>query len=292
MTLAQLRYFCAAARYGSITQAARALYMTQPTISIAVRDLEKEFSSTLFHHEGSRLTLTEEGERFYRKAWQILSTCEELKGEYSGKGSIRSLVRLGIPPLLGSIYFPEMLDSFHVDHPDTWLELLEYGSVRACELVQNEILDIALVNMELPGIAKFYSMVLRQDPLVFCVSPGHPLAGEKLLPLEKLDHEPVILFNRDSVHNQLMQMRFDALQVAPRVIMHSSQIITILRFLEKGNCGCFFYKSMQPLAPHLVYIPLDPEINTRIGLVWKRGRYINQGMNEFLAFSRKYYLQG
>lgn len=290
MTLAQLRYFCAAARYGSITQAARALYVTQPTISIAVRDLEKEFSLTLFHHAGSRLTLTEEGGSFYRKAFEILNTCEELKGEYAGKGSVRSLVRLGIPPLLSTIFFPEMLDSFHVDHPDTWLELSEYGSVRACELVQNEILDIALVNMELPGIEKFHSLQLREDPLVFCVSPAHPLAGEPAIHLEMLDRQDIILLSRDSVHNQLLTMRFGATGITPRVIMHSSQITTILRFIQKGTCGCFFYKSMGPHVPHFICIPLEPAINTRIGLVWKRGRYISRGMDQFLEFCRGYYL--
>ena len=66
MTLAQLRYFCTAARYHSITQASKALFVTQPTISIAIRDLEKEFSITLFNHSGNKISLTEEGEIFYK----------------------------------------------------------------------------------------------------------------------------------------------------------------------------------------------------------------------------------
>ena len=64
MTLAQLRYFCTAAQYHSITKAAEALFVTQPTISIAVRDLEKEFSLTLFFHANNHLVLTAEGEEF------------------------------------------------------------------------------------------------------------------------------------------------------------------------------------------------------------------------------------
>ena len=79
MTLAQLRYFCTAARYHSITQAAKSLYVTQPTISIAIRELEKEFSLTLFNHSGSHLSLTEEGEVFYNKVSAILADCEDLQ---------------------------------------------------------------------------------------------------------------------------------------------------------------------------------------------------------------------
>ena len=289
MTLAQLRYFCTAARFHSITQAANNLMVTQPTVSIAIRELEREFSLVLFHHSGSRLTLTEEGEEFYRKATQILSDCEDLKLEYSGKDNIRSRVRLGIPPLLSTIFFPELLDSFHVDHPETWLELHEYGSIRACQLVQDEVLDIGLANLELPDIDKYNTRILLEDPLVFCVGPNHPMAGMKSLDLAALDHERVILLNRDSVQNQILQARFSSLDITPQVVMHSSQITTILSFLRQGRCGCFFYASMLPLFPELVSSPLETESRTRIGLVWKKGRYQNKGMRDFLSFCQSYY---
>ncbi|MBR3069154.1 MAG: LysR family transcriptional regulator, partial [Lachnospiraceae bacterium] len=83
MTLAQLRYFCTAARLHSITQAADSLFVTQPTISIAIRDLEKEFGIPLFAHKSGRLHMTEEGALFYEKASAILAMCDELRAEYS-----------------------------------------------------------------------------------------------------------------------------------------------------------------------------------------------------------------
>ena len=291
MTLAQLQYFCTAARFHSITKAAASLAVTQPTVSIAIRELEREFSITLFQHSGSRISLTQEGEEFYRKAVQILSDCDDLKMEYTGKNNVRSHVRLGIPPLLSTIFFPEMLDSFHVDHPETWLELHEYGSIRACQLVQDEILDIGLANLELPDIDKFNTMVLMEDPLVFCVSKNHPMAGLGILDLEDLDHQPVILLNRDSVHNQILTARFSSLGITPKIIMHCSQITTIMNFIRQGTCGCFFYRKMLPLFPELVSIPLNAEVTTHIGLVWKKGRYQNKGMREFLAFCKGYYTE-
>ena len=74
MTLNQLRYFCTAAQYHSITQAAKSLFVTQPTISIAIRELEKEFSISLFHTTKNRLELTADGEYFYQKAYHILES--------------------------------------------------------------------------------------------------------------------------------------------------------------------------------------------------------------------------
>ena len=288
MTLAQLRYFCTAAKYHSITKAAKDLNVTPPTISIAIRDLEKEFGISLFQHVGSKIAMTKEGEVFYQQVSAIIGSCDELQQEYASPLARRPKVKLGIPPLLSMVFFPRMVEAFHEVYPDTWLELSEYGSVRACELVQDEVLDIGLVNMELPGIDKFNTLEMIADPIMFCVSREHPMANRSKIRLEELDGEPIILLNRDSVYNQRLQNRFAALSLSPKIIMHSSQILTILNFVRGGKCGCFFYRMMLPSFPELVGIPLDPVLDTRIGLVWKRGRYLSGGMQEFLKFSRDY----
>ena len=67
MTLNQLRYFCTASRCHSITKAAEELYVTQPTVSVAIRDLEIVFGISLFYRKGNRLILTEEGEELREK---------------------------------------------------------------------------------------------------------------------------------------------------------------------------------------------------------------------------------
>ena len=289
MTLAQLRYFCTAARLHSITLAARALFVTQPTISIAVRDLEKELSITLFSHAGGQLTLTEEGERFYRRAADILSACEDLRAEYAGKSARKSKVLVGIPPILSSVFFPELMDDFHEEYPDVWLELMEFGSVRACDLVQNEMLDLALVNMEIHDVDKFNTMTLSQEPLYFCCWKGHPLENKDRITLQELHDQPVILYNQDSVQTRLLQARFEALQIYPLVIMRSSQLPTIVKFLRQGRSGAFLYKSVLDLGlvPELIGIPLDPPMTSRVGLVWKKGRYLGSGAQAFLDFCRR-----
>ena len=282
MTLAQLRYFCTAAQYHSITKAAEALFVTQPTISIAVRDLEKEFSLTLFSHANNHLVLTSEGEEFYRKAHAILASCEEMQAEYSSLERHRVQVRIGIPPMLSTVFFPELLDAFHAKHPDIWLELQEFGSIRACDLVQDDVLDIALINMEIPNVDKFHTRQLASEPLYYCVCSGHHYEHEPEIRIEMLDGESLILYNQDSVQNRILQAQFSALDIHPHVIMRSSQIPTILKFMRQGRCGCFLYKDMIPLFPEIIGIPLKPEIRTKAGLVWRRGRYLNSGMQKFL----------
>ena len=289
MTLAQLRYFCTAARLHSITQAADSLFVTQPTISIAIRDLEKEFGIPLFAHKSGRLQMTEEGALFYEKASAILAMCDELRAEYSVMAAHKSRVRIGIPPLLSTVFFPDLLTAFHKEYPDVWLELQEFGSVRACSLVQDDMLDAAIVNMEMPDIEKFKSHILRTEPLFFPVASGHPFENKTILSLKDLEGQPLILYNQDSVQNQILQSRFEALGVSPKIILKSSQIPTILSFLREGSCGCFLYKDILPQLPGVTGIPLESPIETKVGLVWKRGRFMSRGMETFLSFCKKYY---
>ena len=109
MTLNQLRYFCTASRCHSITKAAEELYVTQPTVSVAIRDLEIEFGISLFYRKGNRLILTEEGEELYNKATYILQYCTELQADYSSMARVKPPLRIGIPPMLSTVFFPELL---------------------------------------------------------------------------------------------------------------------------------------------------------------------------------------
>ena len=112
MTLTQLEYFCAVCRYHSITRAAEALFVSQPTISTSIRDLEKEFNLRLFTHGRNRITLTNDGEAFYQKAEHILKQTHELYADFAGMQESRHPLRIGIPPMISTVFFPRITDLF------------------------------------------------------------------------------------------------------------------------------------------------------------------------------------
>ena len=291
MTLNQLRYFCTASRCHSITKAAEELYVTQPTVSVAIRDLEIEFGISLFYRKGNQLILTQEGETFYKKATYILQYCNELQADYSSMARVKPPLRIGIPPMLSTIFFPELLIAFQQEHPEIALILEEYGSVRACNLVQDDTLDLALVNMEQYNIDKFHNTVLANDQVVFCVSNDHQLADKEVVTTKEMSKESLIFFNADSVQNQLLKMRFETDGYTPNIVMRSSQIYTILQLVKTSKYGSFLYSSMTDkfASSGIKRIPLDPPIRIKIGMVWKKGKYISNDMQKFLNFTRRYY---
>lgn len=287
MTLSQLRYFCSASRNHSVTKAAQELYVTQPTISLAIRELENEFKLTLFSREGNRLELTSEGELFYQKASRLLEYSAEIQNEFTTIGRSRPPLKIGIPPMFSTIFFPELLNAFSEAHPDIPVELYEFASIRACELVQGEQLHLALANMEIYNIDKFSNCILSTDRLMYCVSSEHPLAGRPCVKMEDFDGEDILLFNSDSVQIQLLKERFELLKIHPHVLMRSSQLYTVLKFIRQGNCGCFLFSSMMPQFPEYVWLPLDPPLKVGIGIVWKKGRYVSNEMRQFISFTQK-----
>ena len=275
MTLNQLRYFCTASRCHSITKAAEELYVTQPTVSVAIRDLEIEFGISLFYRKGNSLILTQEGEELYNKATYILQYCNELQADYSSMARVKPPLRIGIPPMLSTVFFPELLIAFHDQYPEIAVVLEEYGSVRACNLVQDDTMDLALVN----------------DQVVFCVSDDHRLADKEVVTTKEMSKESLIFFNADSVQNQLLKTRFETDDYVPDIVMRNSQIYTILQLVKTCKYGSFLYSSMTDkfASSGIKGIPLSPPIRIKIGMIWKKGKYISDNMQKFLNFTRMYY---
>ena len=244
MKIIQLEYFCAVCRYHSITQAAQKLYVTQPAISNAIRELEKEFSVSLFSRTKNHIVLTKEGEAFYQKASVLLDNIHETTSKLYDLGKQVAPIRIGIPPLLSTVFFPDMLTAFYKKYPDTPVELFEYGSVRAANLVLEDTLDLALVNLNFYETNKLNSCQLLSDQLVFCVSREHPLVKEKSVSVEMLKDEPLIMYNTDSVQNQTLLSIFDSIKVKPHVILNASQLYTIQAFVQKNLGGAILYSKI------------------------------------------------
>ena len=284
MKLTQLEYFCVAARYHNITKAARELFVTQPSISNAIKALEEEFGVNLFFRNNNKLTLTPEGEIFYKSAEELLAHADSVESKFHELRKKVTPIRIGIPPMLGTIYLPELYLSLNESFPNVDLRLFEFGSIKACNLVLEEKLDIAIVNAEQPSIDKCNSRIIDTEDLLFCVAPDHPLAGQKTLLLTMLADKPLILFNTDSVQVMTLTRQFKAVGVNPHIILNTSQITTLINMVKSGHMGTFLYRSIVEKHPDIVGIPVMPSIEQRIGVIWKKGKYQNTTTEKVIKF--------
>lgn len=288
MKLTQLEYFCTAVQCQSITAAAKKLYVTQPAISGAIRELEKEFSVILFSHARNKMTLTEEGRLFYERAEQLLREVEAARQQLSDLGSAQQTVKVGIPPLWGTTFFPDLLHDFNARHPNIRLVFYEYGSARAAALVKEKVLDIALANLSVDDPESFQSACIGRDHFIIVVDPSHPLAARESVTLEDLAGIPLVMYNTDSVQNNSVLSRFSTLGITPNVQLYSSQIYTMKSMLHNTPCAGFFYASLLQDHPDLVGIPIEPRIEQRVGLLWRKRKYTPTGVEAFISFVKDY----
>ena len=159
------------------------------------------------------------------------------------------------------------------------IQLLEYGSLRARTLVDNEQLDIAMANMDFYNLDKYNSYVMMEDRYVYCVSKTHRYAGEKEITMDMLKDEPIILFNTDSVQTQTVITRLRSAGITPNVHMYCSQLVTVLNFVRGGKCGAFLYSSLATNPRDFVVIPVSPEITSKFGIIWKKGCFCTGSVN-------------
>ena len=288
LTLTQMLYFREVCERHGVTAAAEAAHVSQPTVSNAIRELEREFRVSLFTRYNKQLLPTEEGAYFYSRACGILDAAAELEGAMRDFGGHARRLRIGVPPMVGTFLFPDMLAGFRAFRPDAQVEIQEYGSVRTLELLEDGTLDLAVVAVDDASAERFFSLPLLESQMVFCVCKGHPLAERDRVSLPELAAEPLVLMKNDTYHARAVLRRFQDGGLSPRILLRTEQLYTIQQYILRGEAGGFLLREVAAMDAELCGIPLDPPMPIRIRLLWDQNRQIPNSVAQFLRFARAY----
>lgn len=288
MKLHQLQYYCAACRNGNITRAANELHVSQPSISMAIRELENEFGVMLLQRNNKGFAVTQEGKYFYERAMALLEQADELNQMMCDMGNQRKRINLGIPPMIGTFLFPKMYKEFKKYYPEIMLNSREGGSRYLIEMLDDSVLDFAIVPINQLAEDSYNILRLTETETVFCVSRNHPLAGRTKVSMEQIKDEPLIMFNDGFYQNQVIKERFEREGFRPRILHYSSQFYTIKEFISDEITAGFMFRDIAETVPEIRGISLENPIYIQIGLVWKRNQHMFHDATRFLDFTRKY----
>lgn len=289
MKLVQLRYFQTVCRYESITKAAEKLFVSQPTISFCIRELEDEFNVKLFHRKHNRLQLTVEGQFFYEKVCNILQTVDALDRQMHEINNSRNEVRIAVPAMISTFLFPQMFNDYKQAFPSVQLEMLETGSLQTRKLVDTNAVDLGITILDSAVNDDYNILPLVTTELVFCVSKDHPLASQKSVSFKQLANERLILFKADSYQNVVIKSAFAEAGVEqPNILLHSSQLYTIKKFLSYGNVGAFLYRQVAEMDSDLVCVPLEKPIMQQIVLIWTKSGSLFSDAENFIQFAKQF----
>ena len=204
MTIQQLNYVITISEKGSLNKAAEVLFVTQPSLTSAVRELEKELGITLFNRGGKGVTLTNDGAEFIQYARQVVTQYDRLLEKYGKGGNLRKKFGISCQHYSFAVKsFVEMVKQFDTDEYEFAIrESKTRDVIEDVTTGKSEIGILYLSDFNRKAIGKFLkSNQLEFHPLIKCepyvyLWKGHPLAGKKSIRLEELRDYPCLSFEQ------------------------------------------------------------------------------------------------
>ena len=204
MTIQQLNYVITISEKGSLNKAAEVLYVTQPSLTSAVRELEKELGITLFNRGGKGVTLTNDGAEFIQYARQVVTQYDRLLEKYGKGGNLRKKFGISCQHYSFAVKsFVEMVKQFDTDEYEFAIrESKTRDVIEDVTTGKSEVGILYLSDFNRKAIGKFLkSSQLEFHPLIKCepyvyLWKGHPLAKQKSIRLEELRDYPCLSFEQ------------------------------------------------------------------------------------------------
>jgi LysR family hydrogen peroxide-inducible transcriptional activator len=279
MTLTELRYIVAVAREKHFGRAAEACFVSQPTLSVAIKKLEEELDVKLFERGATEVSVTPLGEAIVRQAQSVIEQAAAIKEiAKRGKDPLDGALRLGIIYTIGPYLLPELVRHAIEMTPQMPLMLQENFTVKLLEMLRTGELDCAIMAEPFPdtglAIAPLYD-----EPFVVAVPKQHPLAKRKSISAEELKKETMLLLGtghcfRDHVLEVCPEFaRFSSDAEGIRKSFEGSSLETIKHMVASGMGVTVvpqlsISKEAQPLVR---YLPFEAPVPTRrVVLAWRR----------------------
>ncbi|MBP2631542.1 MAG: transcriptional regulator, LysR family [Firmicutes bacterium] len=290
MDILHLTYFIEVARQKSFTKASQLLHVSQPSISKVIKTLENELDVTLFERLGREIELTDVGHAVFKRAQSVVSEFHDLSNEIHDVVNIKhGEITIGLPPMVGSRFFPSIIGEFKKTYPQVMLKLIEVGSKQVELDVKNGLLDIGV--MALPLIDKdIESFTFVKEELKVVLRRDHPLATSKKLSLDKLRDEDFILYSNDFSLNDLIYKECQKNNFSPTFVCQSSQWDFIAETVNAGLGIALLPETIcKELDPkRLLSIPLyNALIPWNLAIIWKKNKYQSFATREWLKLCKK-----
>ena len=273
-TIRQLQYLVALRQQGHFGKAADACYVTQSTLSAALRELEALLGATLVERTRRVVRFTALGERIADKAVQVLRAAEELAEMARAEGQpLHGELRMGVIPTIAPFLLPAMLPRLRREWPKLKLYLREETSQAACEALHRGQLDCVLLALPY-GCGEVDSVALFDDPL-FVAFPRGEAPGGSTVGVEAIDEKRMLLLEDGHCLKDHALSACNRPDLRAHAAMMGTSLHTLVQMVDNG-LGVTFVPQMAIDAgilkgTHIDAKPLRSEHGfRRIALIWRR----------------------
>lgn len=287
MTLTQMRYFVEVCKWKNITKASMCLHVSQPTITLAMQDLEAETGLNLFKRDGKRIVITKEGEFLLGKIGVVLNSVEQLNNDILDFVNTKNHIKVAIPLQVGACLIPMILEEFNHRHPEINLEIVEFGGMDSLRMVDSEELDLAITIYEADYCGGLNYTKLFDSECCFCTNIEHPLAAKKHIEVVDLTAEKLVMLQGGFFVNKMVYQAFTRAGIKPNIILRSAQLHTVKNLVNKKIASTFLMRETVIDDQKIVAIPFSTPLNIRAGIVTKQSRQIYSDVKKLIDFMRE-----
>jgi LysR family hydrogen peroxide-inducible transcriptional activator len=229
MTLTELKYIVAVARERHFGKAAEACFVSQPTLSVAIKKLEEELDVKLFERKANDVNVTPLGEEIVRHAQLVLEQAAEIKEiAKRGKDPLAGTLRLGVIYTIGPYLLPDLMRQIMKKTPQMPLMLQENFTVKLMEMLRTGEIDCAILAEPFPDTGLAVA-ALYDEPFMAALPVKHRLAKKKTITAEQLKNETMLLLGNGHC------FRDHVLEVCPEFARFSSNAEGIRKSFEGSS---------------------------------------------------------
>ena len=290
MDVRALRYFVEVVRQNSFTRAAQVLFVTQPTISKMVRQLETELGTPLLNRQGKSFRLTDAGQVTYERGLDVLAAQARLRAELADLGALaRGRLAIGLSPMVGSTFFAPVLQTFRLRHPQVELKIVEDGALAIETDITHGRLDVGVTVLPTDQ-AQFETHPFAYSQLCLLAPRESVWSSRKKVAMADLAQESFILYNDDFVLSGRILDAGRQAGFTPAIASRSNQWDFIAAMVGAG-LGIALLPSIvcEKLSrENFCWIPLsEPVIPWHLALIWNKGGYLSHAGRAFVACSEE-----
>ena len=297
MTLQQLRYVTMVAETGTITEAANRLYISQPSLTNAIHELEKEMNIVIFNRTNKGISLSREGEDFLGYARQILEQAAILEDKYKGNGGGKKQYCVSTQHYSFAVNaFVDLIKEYGQDEYDFSLrETQTYEIIEDVARLRSEIgilflndFNEAVINKILKSYDLEFHQLYVAKPHVF-ISRKHPLAGKDRIINEELEEYPYLSFEQGE-HNSFYfsEEVFAAVERKKNIRVRDRATLFNLLIGLNGYTVCSGVIDKKLNGKDIIAVPLADENDMRIGHITHRKGMLSRLGNTYLEAIKKY----
>lgn len=291
MTVHQLKLFLAVCKYGSILSASEYMHISQPSISVAIKQLEKEFNITLFHRIKQRLVLTEDGLLFQEGANDVVNSFDLFESRMMRLESRESKICLGISAMPSVFLYPNLINDFSQENPHISIELREQSSPTSAKQVCERQLDMAIVVHDDSFSDQLDFVPIMKTNIVGCVRKDHVLANQLNVTPNMLENESLVFSGENSNTTDYLLSWFRQADVAPKIVMHTHQVQLMMQLVEHCNAVAFMMDGLLRINSNVAPVHITPSLEYSIGVIKKKHVPLSPASEKFLHFCNQYKFQ-